>query len=245
MFVLLFLRPASLTRPLRRTCPSLPWRSTTGTKNTGTQRRAEVCVGFKAGGDAVKTAVALRRAGDNAVLSPLSCSHEELHQHGLLRQQENPPQAEEVPDPPADPAGRPRQGLHQRCWDGVPVSPPRHRPHLTPPPPAFSTSRSGVRLQPVRPVPQGERHGARLRQDVRRPRGEQLWVLVKRRRTPVLLVSAHRCHSAVPSAPAGLCVDGLYRVSGNLAVIQKLRYAVDHGESPPVQSPPAPARVPG
>ncbi|XP_056911896.1 rho GTPase-activating protein 12-like isoform X19 [Takifugu flavidus] len=27
-----------------------------------------------------------------------------------------------------------------------------------------------------------------------------------------------------------LCVDGLYRVSGNLAVIQKLRYAVDHDE---------------
>lgn len=27
-------------------------------------------------------------------------------------------------------------------------------------------------------------------------------------------------------------MDGLYRVSGNLAVIQKLRYAVDHGELP-------------
>lgn len=28
---------------------------------------------------------------------------------------------------------------------------------------------------------------------------------------------------------AGLNVDGLYRVSGNLAVIQKLRFAVNHG----------------
>uniref|UniRef100_A0A7N8WNL5 Rho GTPase activating protein 12 n=1 Tax=Mastacembelus armatus TaxID=205130 RepID=A0A7N8WNL5_9TELE len=29
---------------------------------------------------------------------------------------------------------------------------------------------------------------------------------------------------------SGLCVDGLYRVSGNLAVIQKLRFAVNHDE---------------
>jgi len=28
----------------------------------------------------------------------------------------------------------------------------------------------------------------------------------------------------------GLDVDGLYRVSGNLAVIQKLRFAVNHGK---------------
>lgn len=28
----------------------------------------------------------------------------------------------------------------------------------------------------------------------------------------------------------GLDIDGIYRVSGNLAVIQKLRYKVDHGE---------------
>ena len=28
----------------------------------------------------------------------------------------------------------------------------------------------------------------------------------------------------------GLDVDGIYRVSGNLAVIQKLRFAVNHGE---------------
>lgn len=44
----------------------------------------------------------------------LSGSHEELHQHGLLRQQEDQTQAEEVPDPPAHAAGRPGQGLHQR-----------------------------------------------------------------------------------------------------------------------------------
>lgn len=31
---------------------------------------------------------------------------------------------------------------------------------------------------------------------------------------------------------AGLDIDGLYRVSGNLAVIQKLRFKADHGESP-------------
>lgn len=36
---------------------------------------------------------------------------------------------------------------------------------------------------------------------------------------------------SIPSSLAGLCVDGLYRVSGNLAVIQKLRFAVNHGES--------------
>lgn len=27
----------------------------------------------------------------------------------------------------------------------------------------------------------------------------------------------------------GLAVDGIYRVSGNLAVIQKLRFKADHG----------------
>lgn len=32
------------------------------------------------------------------------------------------------------------------------------------------------------------------------------------------------------SLPAGLDIDGLYRISGNLATIQKLRYKVDHGE---------------
>lgn len=31
--------------------------------------------------------------------------------------------------------------------------------------------------------------------------------------------------------PAGLSIDGLYRVSGNLAVIQKLRFAVNHGKA--------------
>lgn len=29
----------------------------------------------------------------------------------------------------------------------------------------------------------------------------------------------------------GLDIDGLYRVSGNLATIQKLRYKVDHGRT--------------
>lgn len=46
--------------------------------------------------------------------------------------------------------------------------------------------------------------------------------------SPALLI-----HS-VPSCrlcPAGLGVDGLYRVSGNLAVIQKLRFAVNHGRT--------------
>nr|XP_046263786.1 rho GTPase-activating protein 12-like isoform X11 [Scatophagus argus] len=49
----------------------------------------------------------------------------------------------------------------------------------------------------------------------------------------------HRESSSVPSFVKmcidhvennGLCVDGLYRVSGNLAVIQKLRFAVNHDE---------------
>lgn len=33
------------------------------------------------------------------------------------------------------------------------------------------------------------------------------------------------------SFDTGLSVDGLYRVSGNLAVIQKLRFAVNHGKT--------------
>ncbi|XP_039999490.1 rho GTPase-activating protein 12-like isoform X14 [Xiphias gladius] len=49
----------------------------------------------------------------------------------------------------------------------------------------------------------------------------------------------HRENSTVPGfvkmcidhvENIGLCVDGLYRVSGNLAVIQKLRFAVNHDE---------------
>uniref|UniRef100_A0A671X4A1 Rho GTPase activating protein 12a n=1 Tax=Sparus aurata TaxID=8175 RepID=A0A671X4A1_SPAAU len=49
----------------------------------------------------------------------------------------------------------------------------------------------------------------------------------------------HRESSTVPSFVRmcidhvennGLCIDGLYRVSGNLAVIQKLRFAVNHDE---------------
>lgn len=32
------------------------------------------------------------------------------------------------------------------------------------------------------------------------------------------------------TTPTGLNIDGLYRVSGNLAVIQKLRFAVNHGK---------------
>ncbi|XP_036940859.1 rho GTPase-activating protein 12-like isoform X2 [Acanthopagrus latus] len=49
----------------------------------------------------------------------------------------------------------------------------------------------------------------------------------------------HRENSTVPSFVKmcidhvennGLCIDGLYRVSGNLAVIQKLRFAVNHDE---------------
>lgn len=49
--------------------------------------------------------------------------------------------------------------------------------------------------------------------------------------------------SAPPSAP-GLEIDGLYRISGNLATIQKLRYKVDHGEARP-QAPPQARRRKG
>lgn len=41
----------------------------------------------------------------------------------------------------------------------------------------------------------------------------------------------HRRHEPVCVCAAGLDIDGLYRVSGNLAVIQKLRYKADHGTS--------------
>lgn len=91
--------------------------------------------------------------------------------------------------------------------------------------------RPGVRLQPGGPVPAGELHGSRLRQAVHGARGEQQWVLGRRCRFLMLLqVPAAANQPSAPPAPTGLCVDGLYRVSGNLAVIQKLRYAVDHGE---------------
>ncbi|XP_069366921.1 rho GTPase-activating protein 12-like isoform X7 [Paralichthys olivaceus] len=54
-----------------------------------------------------------------------------------------------------------------------------------------------------------------------------------------LAILCHRENSTVPSfvkmcidhvENSGLCVDGLYRVSGNLAVIQKLRFLVNHDE---------------
>ncbi|XP_034468859.1 rho GTPase-activating protein 12-like isoform X7 [Hippoglossus hippoglossus] len=54
-----------------------------------------------------------------------------------------------------------------------------------------------------------------------------------------LSILCHRENSTVPSfvttcidhvETSGLCVDGLYRVSGNLAVIQKLRFAVNHDD---------------
>ena len=48
--------------------------------------------------------------------------------------------------------------------------------------------------------------------------------------------------SAPPSAP-GLDIDGLYRISGNLATIQKLRYKVDHGEARPLALPQACRRL--
>lgn len=45
------------------------------------------------------------------------------------------------------------------------------------------------------------------------------------RGTPTLETRAQRLLSP------GLDIDGLYRISGNLATIQKLRYKVDHGEA--------------
>lgn len=107
------LRPGSLTRPSKRTCPSLLWRNTKRTKSTEMQRRAEVCVGLTANRNHLHRSCA-ETGGGQTVLSVLSGSHEEFHQHGFLRQQEDQTQAEEVPDPPADAAVRQRQGLHQR-----------------------------------------------------------------------------------------------------------------------------------
>lgn len=52
--------------------------------------------------------------GQHFPVPSLHCSLEDLRQHGLLRQQEDQTQAEEVPDPPSHPAGRQRQGIHQR-----------------------------------------------------------------------------------------------------------------------------------
>lgn len=47
---------------------------------------------------------------------------------------------------------------------------------------------------------------------------------------------------SVPLSAAGLDIDGLYRISGNLATIQKLRYKVDHGEARPLSLPQARGR---
>lgn len=49
---------------------------------------------------------------------PLSlvCSHEEFHQYGCVRQQEDQNQAEEVPDTQTHSADSQRQGLHQRYY---------------------------------------------------------------------------------------------------------------------------------
>lgn len=57
--------------------------------------------------------------GQRCLFPSLLCSHEDLHQHGRLRQQEDQTQAEEVPDPPSDAAGRQRQGIHQRYQRGM------------------------------------------------------------------------------------------------------------------------------
>lgn len=98
----------------------------------------------------------------------------------------------------------------------------------------FKILRSGVRLQPVQPVSPGEHQRAQFCPDVHRPRGEQ--GSVSGHKTLVLIrvffFPAHNNTTSVSSRhpPAGLYLDGLYRVSGNLAVIQKLRFAVNHGE---------------
>lgn len=45
-----------------------------------------------------------------------------------------------------------------------------------------------------------------------------------------ILMLCNDCNFFVSfSLHPGLGVDGLYRVSGNLAIIQKLRFAVNHG----------------
>ncbi|KAL4630919.1 rho GTPase-activating protein 12 [Arapaima gigas] len=57
---------------------------------------------------------------------------------------------------------------------------------------------------------------------------EKTGKLLTGRRTRCLKVQG--CKNELNSCPSGLGVDGLYRVSGNLAVIQKLRFAVNHDE---------------
>uniref|UniRef100_A0A672S1R4 Rho GTPase-activating protein 12-like n=1 Tax=Sinocyclocheilus grahami TaxID=75366 RepID=A0A672S1R4_SINGR len=45
-----------------------------------------------------------------------------------------------------------------------------------------------------------------------------------------IVMFCNACHFFSFSPPLGLGMDGLYRVSGNLAIIQKLRFAVNHDE---------------
>ncbi|XP_045155406.1 rho GTPase-activating protein 27 [Echinops telfairi] len=64
--------------------------------------------------------------------------------------------------------------------------------------------------------------------------GCALAVLCERERTQVPRF-VQQCIRTVEAR--GLDIDGLYRISGNLATIQKLRYKVDHGETRPGPGP--------
>lgn len=70
-------------------------------------------------------------------------------------------------------------------------------------------------------------HRTTVCQKVHRGRGEE-------RYHTLIYVSQHHILSVYNNTSlclvSGLQTDGIYRVSGNLATIQKLRFAVDHGE---------------
>ncbi len=57
--------------------------------------------------------------------------------------------------------------------------------------------------------------------------GKQLAHLCEKERT-LVPIFVTKCISAIDKR--GLQVDGIYRVSGNLSLIQKLRFQVDQGK---------------
>lgn len=161
------LRPGSLMRPLRKTCPSLPvLKNRTRRKSSGIPKRTEVS---KSGHSWFF--VLIRSLEKHVHFLHIFHSDETLTEYGLLRPEENQDEVKEVLDPPAHLPGCSGQGLHQR-WPPAPLA-----CCATFIPAPFMGScvdlhRSGVWQQFDQSVPAGEQLCAQLCQNVHRPRRE-------------------------------------------------------------------------
>ena len=127
------------------------------------------------------------------------------------------------------------------CWKEPPWVTPSLAPHLT-----LCLPRPGVRLPVGVSVPAGGGHRAWLCAALRcccgQARSSPRLPLPTGHAPPpppycalclsTLTSSRSRSRIFICSPPhlPGLDVDGIYRVSGNLAVVQKLRFLVDRGE---------------